>query len=73
MEWLENVKGKNLRGRYFASFTLYVTERRISKLAINHANIISKQQTVGKISDHELLSPENFGSGWDKVFLAQKY
>ena len=38
----------------------------------NHANIFSKQQTVGKMSDYELLLPNNFGSGWDKVHLAQK-
>ena len=33
------------------------------KLALNHANIFSKQQTVGKMSGYELLSPENSGSG----------
>ena len=32
----------------------------------------SKQQTVGKMSDHELYSPDNSGSGWDNVLLAQK-
>ena len=32
------------------------------KLALNHANIFSKQQTVGKMSDHELLLPDNSGS-----------
>ena len=42
------------------------------KLALNRANILSKQQTVGKMSDYELLSPENSGSGWTNVFLAQK-
>ena len=33
------------------------------KLALNHANIFSKQQAVGKMSDHELLSLDNAGSG----------
>ena len=42
------------------------------KLALNHANIFSKQQTVCKMSDHELLSPDNSESGWDNVVLAQK-
>ena len=42
------------------------------KLALNHASIFSKQQTVGNMSDHELLSPDNSGSGWDNAFLAQK-
>ena len=42
------------------------------KLALNHANIFSKQKTVGKMFDHELLSPDNSGFGWDNVFLAQK-
>ena len=44
------------------------------KLALNHANIFSKQQTMGKMSDHELISPDNSGSGWDNVLLllAQK-
>ena len=42
------------------------------KLALNHANIFSKQQAVGKMSDYELLSPDNSGSGWDNVLLAQK-
>ena len=42
------------------------------KLAPNHANIFSKQQTVCKMSDHELLSPDNSDSGWDNVLLAQK-
>ena len=41
-------------------------------LPLNHANIFSKQQTVGKMSDHELLSPDNSGSGMDNVLLAQK-
>ena len=40
--------------------------------ALNHANIFSKQQTVGKMSDHKLLSLGNSGSGWDNVLLAQK-
>ena len=42
------------------------------KLALNHAKIFSKQQTVGKISYHELVSPDNSGSGWDNSLLAQK-
>ena len=42
------------------------------KLALNHANNFSKEQTVGKIPDQELLLPDNFGSGWDNVLLAQK-
>ena len=42
------------------------------ELALNHANIFSGQQTVGKMSDYELLSPDNSGSGWDNVLLAQK-
>ena len=42
------------------------------KLALDHANISSKQQTVGKMSDHEILLPDNPGSGWDNVVLAQK-
>ena len=42
------------------------------KLAHNHANIFPKQQTVCKMSDHELLSPDNSGSGRDNVFMAQK-
>ena len=29
------------------------------KLALNHANFFSKQQTMGKMSHHELLSPDN--------------
>ena len=37
-----------------------------------HANIFSKQQTVRKMSDHELLPLDNSGSGWDNVLLAQK-
>ena len=27
---------------------------------------------MGKMSDHELLSPDNSGSGWGNVLLAQK-
>ena len=50
----------------------YITEQMMWKLALNHANILSKQQTVGKMSDHELLSLDNSGSGWDNVLLAQK-
>ena len=42
------------------------------KLAPNQANILSKQQTVGKMPDHELISPDNSGSCWDNVLLAQK-
>ena len=42
------------------------------KLALNHANIFSKLQTVGKMFDQELISPDNSGSGWDNVLLAQK-
>ena len=42
------------------------------KLALNHANIFSKQQTVGKMSDYELLSSDNPGSRWDNVLLTQK-
>ena len=42
------------------------------KLALNHANIFSKQQTMEKISDYELLSLDNSGSAWDNVLLAQK-
>ena len=42
------------------------------KLALNHANIFSKQQTMGKLSHHELLSPDNSRFGWDNVLLAQK-
>ena len=42
------------------------------KLALNHANILSKEQTVGKMSDHDLFSPDNSGSSWDNVLLAQK-
>ena len=41
------------------------------KLALNHAINFSKQQTVGKMSDHELLSPDNSGSGWENILLAQ--
>ena len=44
----------------------------IWKLALNHENIFAKEQTVGKISDNELYSPDNSGSGWDNVLLAQK-
>ena len=44
----------------------------IWKLALNHANIFSKQQTVGKLSDYELLLLDNSGSGWDNAILAQK-
>ena len=42
------------------------------KLALNHANIFSKQQTIGKMSDHELFSLDKSESGWDNVPLAQK-
>ena len=42
------------------------------KLALNHANFLLKQQTVDKMSDRELLSLENSGSGWDNVPLARK-
>ena len=42
------------------------------KLALNHVKIYSKQQTVGKISDHELLSRDNSRSAWDNILLAQK-
>ena len=42
------------------------------KLAPNHASIFSKQQTVGKMFDYELLWPDNSGSGWDNILLAQK-
>ena len=42
------------------------------KLVLNHANIFPKQQTVEKISDHELLSTDNSGSGWDNILFAQK-
>ena len=42
------------------------------KLAPNHKKIFSKQQTVGKMSGHELLSLGNSGFGWDHVLLAQK-
>ena len=42
------------------------------KLALNYASISSKQQTVGEMSDHELLSPENSESVWDNVLIAQK-
>ena len=42
------------------------------KLALTYANILPKQQTVEKMSDHELLSPDNSGSGWDNVLFAQK-
>ena len=42
------------------------------KLAFNHANIFSKLQTVGKMSDHEFISPDNSGSGLNNVLLAQK-
>ena len=31
-----------------------------------------KSTNVAKIQDHELLLPDNFGSGWDNVLLAQK-
>ena len=34
--------------------------------------IFSKQQTVGKMSDHELLPPDNSGSGLDNVHFVQK-
>ena len=37
------------------------------KLARNHGNIFSKLQTVGKKSDHELISSDNSWSGWDKL------
>ena len=34
-------------------------------LGLNHANFFSKQQTVGKMSDHKLLLPVvNGGGGW---------
>ena len=56
----------------FDSFASYVTERTIWKLALNHANIFSKQQTMSKMSNHELLSPDNSGSGWDNVLVGQK-
>ena len=42
------------------------------KLALNHANIFIKQQTVDQMSDYELLSPDNIGSGWEIVLLVQK-
>ena len=41
------------------------------KLVLNHAKILLKQQTVDEISDHELLSPDNSGSDWANVFVAQ--
>ena len=39
------------------------------KLALNYANNFSKQQTVGKMSVHELLSLNTSGSGWDNVII----
>ena len=42
------------------------------KLALNHANILSKQQTVGKMSVHKLFSPDSSGSGPGNVLLAQE-
>ena len=42
------------------------------KLALNHANIFSRLQKPGKMSDYELFSPDNFASGWNNVLLAQK-
>ena len=42
------------------------------KLALNNVNTFSKQQIVGNMSGHELLSPDNSGSDWDNVLLAQK-
>ena len=57
----------------FVPFASYITERMMWKLTLNHANIFSIQQTVGKMSDHELLSPDNSGSGWDNVLLTQKF
>ena len=42
------------------------------KMALNHPNIFSKEQTVDKMSDNEVLSPENPGPGWDNILLAQK-
>ena len=59
-------------GNLFHSFLTTSTERMMWKLAPNHASIFSKQQTVGKISDNELLSPENSGPGWNNVFLPQE-
>ena len=41
------------------------------KLALS-CKYFSKQRTVGKLSDHELLSPDSSGSGWENVLLAQK-
>ena len=41
------------------------------KLALNRANIFQKQQSVGRMSGHELFSPDNSGSGWDNILLAQ--
>ena len=41
------------------------------KLALNHANFV-KEQKAGKMSDHELLSLDNSGSGWDNVLIIQK-
>ena len=37
----------------------------------NHENIF-KTTNSGEVSDHELLSPDNSGSDWDKILLAQK-
>ena len=45
----------------------------ICKLAFIHGSIFSKQQTVGKMPFHELLSLDNSGSGWDNVLLIQKF
>ena len=42
------------------------------KLALSPAYIFSKQQTVGKMSDIELLSTENSVSVWGNVLLAPK-
>ena len=50
----------------------YITEQVMRKLALWYANNFSKQKTVGKMSDHELLSPDNSGYDWDNVILAEK-
>ena len=40
------------------------------KLALNSGNIFLKQETMGKMSDNELISLDNSCSGWVNVLLA---
>ena len=41
------------------------------KMDLADANVFSKQQTVSKMPEDELFSPDNSESGWDNVLLAQ--